>query len=339
MPGAERREVLSGLLSWGESMSYRLDPSPNWPAPPGWTPPPGWWLPDPNSPAPPLGWALPESESDDDAASESPTAPIRVTPPGTPPGRPAGRPRHRRRPAGTAAASQSLVQRGRDWFAARPMWARILLILLLLALLPWLLIACGVGFAGVGIIGLLRGSVLRFRVASRPVAAAALLLGLVGIIGGNALAAVVLAPVAPSRTTGPPVAAPASVIPTLAPTTPVQPGGPPTTRPSAAPASTKPATTRSPEPSPSPSVPASTTKPAPLCGAPANPYGYNFCGRGGYVLDPAANVCTYFNCAANFRSGKGHLEECQDGTYTMSGGRPASCVHHGGDLRAVYQGP
>jgi hypothetical protein len=76
-----------------------------------------------------------------------------------------------------------------------------------------------------------------------------------------------------------------------------------------------------------------------LCGAPANPYGYNFCGRGSYVVDPPADVCSYFDCIANFDNGHGHMEECRDHTYSMSGGRSGACSHHGGELRPVYSGP
>lgn len=72
------------------------------------------------------------------------------------------------------------------------------------------------------------------------------------------------------------------------------------------------------------------------CGAPANPYGYSFCG-GGYITDPAADVCSYFNCIANFGNGTGHMEECRDATYSMSGGRRGACSSHGGELRPVYQ--
>jgi len=51
-------------------------------------------------------------------------------------------------------------------FLALPVWAKVLLILPLMALPPWLLIACGIGAAGVGIVVLLRGS-LPGRLGSR----------------------------------------------------------------------------------------------------------------------------------------------------------------------------
>jgi hypothetical protein len=318
-------------------MGYRFNPPPDWPAvPPGWAPPPG-WLPDPTWPPPPPGWN--PWVSDDEAASESPTAPIPIPRPGAPAGRPAGRPRHSRRRARPAVAARWLPERARGWLLGLPVWARVLLTLLLIALLPWLLIAGGVAAAAVGILGLLRGSLPRFRLAGRPAATAALLLGLAGIGGGSALAAAILTPATSPRPTDSPVADPASpsvVIPTTpAATTPAprSTAPPSATRPAATTASTTPTAT------PSPSAVPTTTKPAPLCGAPANPYGYNFCGRGGYVRNPPSQVCTYFNCAPNFWSGKGYMEQCQDGTYSMTGGRAVSCTRHGGDLRDVYRGP
>jgi hypothetical protein len=38
---------------------------------------------------------------------------------------------------------QKLLSRARSWFSTRPAWAKILLVLLLIGLLPWLLIAAG----------------------------------------------------------------------------------------------------------------------------------------------------------------------------------------------------
>jgi hypothetical protein len=81
-------------------------------------------------------------------------------------------------------------------------------------------------------------------------------------------------------------------------------------------------------------------KPKPsLCGAPANPFGYNFCGRGGYIYgaDPV-KVCSYFNCIGNFGSSPGYMIECKDGTYSTAGGRSGACSQHGGKLRPVYSG-
>lgn len=79
-----------------------------------------------------------------------------------------------------------------------------------------------------------------------------------------------------------------------------------------------------------------TAPPPNLCGAPPNPWNYNFCG-GSTISSPPSNFCDYFNCIPSFwQSTKGYVEECQDGTYSHSGGRSGSCSSHGGNLRALY---
>jgi hypothetical protein len=77
---------------------------------------------------------------------------------------------------------------------------------------------------------------------------------------------------------------------------------------------------------------------APTCGAPPNPYRLNFCGRGSKVYNPPADVCNYFECIPNFSNGHGYMVQCNDGTYSMSGGRPGTCSHHNGEGRPVLQG-
>jgi len=67
-----------------------------------------------------------------------------------------------------------------------------------------------------------------------------------------------------------------------------------------------------------------------LCGAPANPYGYNFCGRGGLIYNPSSDVCVYFDCIPNFDNGTGYMVECHDAMYSMSGGRQGACSYHDG---------
>lgn len=86
---------------------------------------------------------------------------------------------------------------------------------------------------------------------------------------------------------------------------------------------------------PKPVTAVQTTPAANLCGAPPNPYCYNYCGRGGYISPPAQDICTYFSCIGNFWNGKGYMEECNDGMVSMSGGRPGACSYHGGELRPV----
>jgi hypothetical protein len=298
-------------------MGMRFNPPPNWPAlPPRWTPPPG-WQPDPGWPPAPPGWSLWLAED---------------TPAGAAPIRPA-------------------LQRGWHWFGSRPGWVKALLVLLAIGLLPWLLIVGGLAAAAVAAAGLLRGSVRRLGLASRTAATLTLSAGLLSIVAGTALAVSLTTTRTPQpaagRTAAPPAATltatntagrPAPPQTTPPPTTAPRTTPPPVTRPAAptaaAPSHTATTPTR-------PSAPPTTAAPpaAARCGAPPNPYGYNFCGRGGLVTDPPRNICNYFSCIDNFWNGVGHMEECQDQTYSMSGGRPGSCSHHGGNLRAVNGGP
>lgn len=121
--------------------------------------------------------------------------------------------------------------------------------------------------------------------------------------------------------------------------------------PSAVEVTTAPATMAAPT-SQAPKPPAPTTQaaaPAPahttaaakpsLCGAPQNPFGYNFCGRGGYIYNASpTQVCSYFNCIANFGNSDGYMIECNDGTYSTAGGKRGACSYHGGVRRPVYSG-
>ncbi|BEP14824.1 hypothetical protein acdb102_31350 [Acidothermaceae bacterium B102] len=98
---------------------------------------------------------------------------------------------------------------------------------------------------------------------------------------------------------------------------------------------TPPPTTTPPTTVPPVTAPPTTAPPAvDLCGAPANPIGYNFCG-GTPVTSPNPSVCSYFPCIASFWSGSGYMAECADGNYSMSGGLQGACSRHGGELRPV----
>jgi hypothetical protein len=88
-------------------------------------------------------------------------------------------------------------------------------------------------------------------------------------------------------------------------------------------------------PAPVTHAPPPPPPPPSTCGAPKNPYGYNFCGSGGYVYSPPSGVCTYFHCIDNFSNGHGYMVECHDGTYSMSGGIRGACSYHEGEERAV----
>jgi hypothetical protein len=76
-------------------------------------------------------------------------------------------------------------------------------------------------------------------------------------------------------------------------------------------------------------------QPAPATGVNGNPWGYDF-NPGNYITAPPSAFCSYFNCIASFWNGKGHVEECNDATYSKSGGISGSCSKHGGDWRPLY---
>ncbi|GAA4570069.1 hypothetical protein GCM10023176_27920 [Micromonospora coerulea] len=105
-------------------------------------------------------------------------------------------------------------------------------------------------------------------------------------------------------------------------------GGPPTT------SSVRPTPDRTgARPSPTSGSPSPT--PTGRCGAPENPYGYNYCG-GSYVDDPAADVCSYFDCVATFWDGNGYVVQCNDGLVSMTGVPRGPCADHGGTRRPLY---
>ena len=84
--------------------------------------------------------------------------------------------------------------------------------------------------------------------------------------------------------------------------------------------------------------PPTRTKPPPsTCGAPANPFGYDFCSPPSLIYSPPSSFCGYFNCIPSFwKSTNGYVDECSDGTYSHSGGRQGACSYHGGELRPLY---
>ncbi|GIJ27042.1 hypothetical protein Vqi01_22040 [Micromonospora qiuiae] len=84
---------------------------------------------------------------------------------------------------------------------------------------------------------------------------------------------------------------------------------------------------------------AATPQPAgptdePRCGAPANPFGYGFCG-GDKIREPASEVCDHFDCVPGFWEGRGYLVECANGKVSLAGGSPRACGRHGGVRRIV----
>jgi hypothetical protein len=158
---------------------------------------------------------------------------------------------------------QNLLSRARSWFSTRPTWVKILLVLLLIGLLPWLLIAAGLTITGIGVVGLRRGSLPAFRLPSRVAAAGVVLVGLATLGAGTGLAASVVHTESPPSRIDPPIAAaPTSSAP---PTTPM-PSPPPVAtttpsapRPTATVAPRRPTRTPPPAPAPRPRTP----RPAP----------------------------------------------------------------------------
>ncbi|WFE38614.1 hypothetical protein [Micromonospora sp. WMMD998] len=71
------------------------------------------------------------------------------------------------------------------------------------------------------------------------------------------------------------------------------------------------------------------------CGAPPNPFGYDYCG-GDRIRKPAAGVCDWFECVPGFWSGRGWLVQCRDGTISRTGGQPDACADHRGMRRTVW---
>ena len=158
------------------------------------------------------------------------------------------------------------------------------------------------------------------------------------VVGVWALLIAVSAAAAPPRVPavrGGPVNPPASID---APTSTSTPTATPTPTPTATstPAPT-PLPTPVPTPTPRPAPPPPTAQPVNLCGAPSNPWGYNFCG-GGLIDSPDPSFCDYFNCIPSFwQSTNGYVVQCVDGTFSHSGGRSGACSYHSGEGRPLYQ--
>lgn len=92
-----------------------------------------------------------------------------------------------------------------------------------------------------------------------------------------------------------------------------------------------------------PPVPTATPRPRPTqppptptpCASPCNPYGYSF-SPGNLIYSPPSDFCNYFNCISSFSNGHGFVNECTDGTYSLSGGIRGDCSSHGGQWRILY---
>ncbi|MFC4145796.1 hypothetical protein ACFO0M_05980 [Micromonospora mangrovi] len=85
--------------------------------------------------------------------------------------------------------------------------------------------------------------------------------------------------------------------------------------------------------------PSRTAAPQPAvaapCGAPVNPFGYDYCGDT-RISRPARTVCDVFRCAPGFWSGRGYLVQCRDGRISLTGGQPDACADHRGVRRTLW---
>jgi hypothetical protein len=98
---------------------------------------------------------------------------------------------------------------------------------------------------------------------------------------------------------------------------------------------------RTPAPKPSAVLPRPTPLPVPTppptCGAPPNPFGFDFCPPANLIYKPPSQFCRYFACSPSFWTNtNGYVVECVDGTYSHGGGHPLTCVHHRGVRRTLY---
>jgi hypothetical protein len=137
----------------------------------------------------------------------------------------------------------------------------------------------------------------------------------------------------PTVTPQPPTATPQPLTntprpPTATPRPPTATPRPPTNTPRP-PTPTRPPATDTPVPQPTAPPP-----PPVATGVNGNPWGYNFdCCN--FIYSPPTNFCSYFSCISSFWNGNGYVMQCQDGTFSKSGGIQGSCSRHGGNQRAL----
>jgi len=133
-----------------------------------------------------------------------------------------------------------------------------------------------------------------------------------------------------------------TMLPTLAPTNTPLPTSTPKPIPTPTPISPTPTSipavkpTQPPAAKPTqPPVPKPTPPPV-HTGVNGNPWGYDF-NQGNLIYNPPPDFCTYFNCIASFwKFTNGYVDECNDGTYSHSGGVTGACSKHGGEMRPLY---
>ena len=67
-----------------------------------------------------------------------------------------------------------------------------------------------------------------------------------------------------------------------------------------------------------------------------NPWCYTFV-SGRQILNPPTNFCTFFACAPQFFQGQGFVVQCQDLTFSKTGGTPSACAGQGGEQRTLFE--
>ena len=95
-----------------------------------------------------------------------------------------------------------------------------------------------------------------------------------------------------------------------------------------------------PTPTPVPTVAPvqqATPTPTPERGVNNNPWGYNF-DPGRLIYNPPAQFCSYFKCARDFFWSwiYGYVVECNDGSFSRTGGTQFVCSHDYGVKRKLY---
>jgi cytoskeletal protein RodZ len=125
--------------------------------------------------------------------------------------------------------------------------------------------------------------------------------------------------------------------PTLIPPTPT-PLPTPIPQPTQAPAS-QPQPTQPPAPQPQPTqapAPQPTQAPA-ATGVNGNPWGYDFNSSGTLLTAPNPAFCQYFRCVTTFwTKTNGYVVQCNNGSFSHSGGVSGACSRDGGEGQALY---
>jgi hypothetical protein len=255
--------------------------------------------------------------------------------------------------AGTAVGGSGGVRKRIPGFRSGTWWKAVIACLFYgfgllgvivgLVTAQWALAGFYLSILAIGVLAVLLVSYWRFRPAN-VVIAGALVIALGGFGISAASAPRQSATPQPLSATQPPNQPPRPSGAGIAATNPTATAAPTETPTPTATATPTAAPTPPPTPAatPPPATPPPATPPPPppptqnLCGAPSNPWGYNFCG-GATISNPPSNFCTYFSCIPSFWNGNGYVIECQDTMYSKSGGIRGSCSYHGGDLRALYQ--